>query len=333
MKLFRISEEDLKAITLFLIEKKVILHPVISPMGTPDFSQYLDKGKEFVLILDRNILVGILRLLNTGELRDKNSQKIIGSLLLWAEFNNITITSGLAQTEYSDYKKSASESSEEQNVFAEIFNQYHPQDWLDLALDRRQLVPKVKAGEENEYNFFTKGIHYKMHYLEMLKISQLYYSDGLSISEKFEMFHQWVFDNILICKYTTYFAAQVFSNRSKMLRNNDLDLSGVYKNCTNQAWDITYLSIWSTKYYYEDSSDKIYLFSTLDKELRNLFIMTHTKSIDSVYGDFFKKETAKKILAIVTGIYQRRKAPVIDNSQLDELIEQEEEKLRSIFEK
>ena len=119
MDFIELKESELKHITLFLIEKKVIFHPAISPKGIPDFINY--NGKNFILILDRNLLVRILRLVNEGELKDKFSQILIGSLLFWSEINNIAITSGLALTEYSDFHKGNKESSIENNIFLNIF--------------------------------------------------------------------------------------------------------------------------------------------------------------------------------------------------------------------
>lgn len=79
MKLIEIKESELKSITLFLIDKKIILHPIISPDGIPDFSGY--EGRKFIVILDRNILIRIIRLVNNGELKDTHSLKVISCLL------------------------------------------------------------------------------------------------------------------------------------------------------------------------------------------------------------------------------------------------------------
>ena len=164
-------------------------------------------------------LVRILRLVNTGELKDNFSLKIIGSLLLWAAFNNINITAGLALTEYSHFHKGNNEASLENNIFISIFKQYAPGHWLDLALGRRQSIPKIQLNNKKEYTFFIEIDHFKMHYLEMLKISQLYYDNRLSIVDKLRNLYQWIYNNILICKYTTYYAAIAFGNKSKIFKN------------------------------------------------------------------------------------------------------------------
>lgn len=325
MDFIELKESELKQITLFLIEKKVIFHPVISPNGTPDFTSY--KGKKFILILDRNLLVRILRLINKGELKDKFSQILIGSLLFWSEINRIAITSGLALTEYSHFHQGNEESSLENNTFVNIFRNYSPKDWLDLALDRRQKIQPIELNEKEEFSFLVESDHFKMHYLEMLKLSQLYYSDQLSIVEKFKKFHECIFDNILICKYTTYFAALALGNRTKMFKNQIESFEELDRKCINQSWDLTYLSFWSTMYYYEDNSNEVYLFATHDKELKTLFMITHEESLE-IYKEIFKPKLGDEIIKTISSIYTPRVKPEIDSTKLDKMISMEKEKLK-----
>ncbi len=328
MKAIEIKESELKKITLFLIEKKIILHPKISPNGSPDFTEYL--GKKFIIILDRQLLVRILRLVTNGELKDKHDLKIISSLLLWSEFNNITLNSALALVEYSNFHESNTESSKENNLFLEIFKQYSPQDWLDLATDKKTTIPKIQLKEENSFSFYIEDDHFKMHFLEMVKLSQLYFDNSLPIEDKFHIFFEWVIENILICKYTTYFAAMLLSDNSKIFRNKDLNFESVIKICKNAAWDLTYLSFWSTQYYYEDNANEIFLFATMDKELRELFILTHEESLE-VFIKSFGKKVGSQIINSMSNIYVKRDKPKIDQANLNSLINKEKEKLEIIL--
>lgn len=328
MKLIEIKESELKSITLFLIDKKIIFHPNISPNGISDFTEY--HGKNFCLILDRNLLVKILRLVNNGELKDEFSLKLVSSLLLWAEFNNISITSGLALIEYSHYHKGNFEASRENNFFLEIFKQYDPGHWLDLALGRRQTIPLIKLDNNIDYNFFIENDHFKMHYLEMLKLSQLYFDNSIPTENKFENLYQWIFNNILICKYTTYFAALVFGDKSKIFRTQERNFEVVNKKCINQAWDLTYLSIWSTQYYYEEESKDIFLFATHDKEMKELLILTHQESLE-IYRNIFGKELGGRIINSIEKIYILRERPKVDSLDLDDMIEKEKQNLKQIL--
>ncbi len=330
MKLIELKESELRSITLFLIDKKVIFHPKISPNGIPDFTGY--HGKKFCLILDRNLVVKILRLVSQGELKDKFDLKLVSSLLLWAELNNIAVTSGLAQMEYSHHHGNDIEASKENNVFLKIFDQYDPTHWLDLALGRRLTIPPVKLEGKIDYKFFMENDHYKMHYLEMLKLSQLYYDNSTSIEQKFESLYQWVFNNILICKYTTFFAALAFGGKSKMFRNQETSFEAVDKKCRNQAWDLTYLSLWSTQYFYEEDSNEVFLFATHDGEMKELFTLSHQESSE-IYRNIFGKEIGDRIIDIVSKIYVRRERPKIDSLNLDNMIVKEKDNLKQILKK
>lgn len=64
----KVQEAQIMEITNFLIQSKVIFHPRISPSGVPDFTNY--RGRSFILVLDRSILVPILDLVQTGTLKD-----------------------------------------------------------------------------------------------------------------------------------------------------------------------------------------------------------------------------------------------------------------------
>jgi hypothetical protein len=328
MKLIELKESELRSITLFLIDKKIIFHPKISPNGIPDFTGY--HGKKFCLILDRNLVIKILRLVSQGELKDNFDLKLTSSLLLWAEFNNIAITSGIAQMEYSHHHGNDIEASKENNVFLEIFNQYNPKHWLDLALGRRLKISPVKLEGNIDYKFFMENDHYKMHYLEMLKLSQLYYDDSISIEHKFENLHQWIFDNILICKYTTFFAALTFGGKSKMFKNLERNFEAVDKKCQNQAWDLTYLSLWSTQYYYEKDSKEVFLFATHDGEMKDLLTLTHQESLE-IYRKVFGKGLGGRIIDSIGKIYIKREKPKVELFDLDKKIVKEKDNLRQIL--
>lgn len=326
MKFIELKQSELKKNTQFLFENKIILHPKISPNGIPDFTGY--EEKQIVLILDRNILVRILRLVNNGELKDVYSLQLISSLFVWSELYNIYLTSGLALIEYSYFQKGNNESSEENNIFLEIFKQYTLQDWLDLATGRVKIIPKLKLVKQESYSFFIEDDHFKMHYLEMLKLAQLFFNRKISTIEKFELFHQWVYKNLLICKYTSYFAVLLFGNKSKIFQKVNLNYEEINKVCINEAWDLTYLSFWSTQYYYEESASSIYLFATMDKELRNLFFLTHKETYD-IYIEIFGNDKGKNIINSMSKIYLPRIKPDINQNKLDRMIKEEQENLKT----
>ena len=328
MEFLEIKQSELKKITMFLIENKVIFHPLISPKGQPDFTNH--RSKNFATIIDRNILTQLIRLLTTGQLKDDYSRRMVSSLMLWAQINNISINSGLALSEYAYSKRRNDEASTENNLFLKAFNYYGIQVWLDLALDRRKTIPILKLNKQIEYSFFNEYDHFKMHYLEMLIIARLYFNNEMTIEDKFKHFHKWVYENILICKYTTFYFALLLGRKVNTFRKIGDDFNALIAKCKNQAWDLSYLFLWSTLYYYEDEADTVYLFATMDGELKDIFVLTHKES-NEVYNELFGNSVGNKIVELISEIYKAREKPEFENLPLDDLIEIESEKLREVI--
>lgn len=325
MKSIKIKASDLKEITLFLIDNEIIFHPIISPIGYPDFTGY--ENKNFILILDRNFIIPIIRLMKTGEVKDEFLLKLIGSLIFWVDFNQIKLTAGIALSEYSQQTKSSYNVNIENNLFQNILEKYSLKQWLNLALGKNETIKPAELKENSEHNFFIESEHYKMHYLEMLKISQLYFNNDISIVNKFKILHNWVYNNILICKYTSCFSVLVFAEKSKIFKKQTVSFENILKICSNEAWDLTYLSFWSTQYYYEEESQDIYLFATRDKELKDLFKLTHKESLE-IYTDTFGNKIGKEIIETLEQIYLPRKKPEINLKILDKLIVEEKQILK-----
>ncbi|WP_156033004.1 hypothetical protein [Sediminibacter sp. Hel_I_10] len=329
MKSIKIKASELKEITLFLIDNEIIFHPIISPIGYLDFASY--ENKKIIMILDRNIIIPIIRLLKTGELKDRFLLKLIGSLILWSDFNQIKLTAGIALSEYSHQKESSFDANIENKLFQSIFEKYSPKQWLNWALGENEDIISAKIEEKIEHNFFIESEHYKMHYLEMLKISQLYFNTHISIVSKFKILHNWIYNNILICKYTTCFSVLVFAEKSKIFKKQKLNFENILKICNNEAWDLTYMSFWSTQYYYEDKSEDVYLFATRDKELKDLFKLTHKESLQ-IYTDTFGHKIGKQIIKSIEHICLPREKPEINSLILDKLIIEEKQILKNILE-
>lgn len=243
MDFLKIKESELKQLTLFLIDTKVIFHPSISPNGFPDFSDHM--GRKNILILDRNILIPMIRLLTKGYLKDDYSLKVISSLMFWAQLNNLSITSGLALSEYAHHKGGDNEANFEKDLFLKSFNYYDPSIWLDLALGRLKTIEPLSVNTSEKFLYNKEFHHYKMHYLEMLKIAQYFFDQLLSTEEKITNFYRWVYENILVGKYTITYLTQFFGGRINTFKNTKT-FDQLIDKCKNQAWDLSYLSLWSS---------------------------------------------------------------------------------------
>jgi hypothetical protein len=332
MKFVNIKSSDVKKITFFLIKYKIILHPKISPNGDINFSDY--KGKSFNLILDRQILVYILDLVSNGTLKDNFKLKVASSVLAWSDINRISLNSGFALSEYTFFKGDENDSNSELNLFKKIFDFYHPNDFINLATEKITLIPKLKIDYKNKRKDFQnlKGGHFKMHYLEMIKMSQLYLNQDIDVIERFRIFFSYSYKNILLSKYTFIFSLLFFGNRSKVCNKINHDFEEIKTACQNQSWDLSYLTNWSTQYSYESNSAEIYLLSTNDRELRKLFIKANNSGLNTI-REVFGKEKGGKILKLYNEICIPRKQPKIDINKIDFMIKEEIKKLKEIIEK
>lgn len=328
MKIIEVKESEIKSTTIFLLHQQIIFHPYISPNGKPDFTNYL--GRQYVLILDRNILTKLIELCSSGCLKDTYIMRLIGSLMFWALANNIRVTAGLALNEYANNKNNNIDATREIYIFKKIFDFYDPKLWLELAIKNRKEIPKIEFNSKLEnYNFNIKSDHYKMHYAEMLHAMSLCFQNNLSIEEKIIIFLQWNKDNLLFCQYTIVYIVLLFSNKIKQYEElSSQTFESLAKKCSNQAWDLTYLSIWSTLYWNENDGNISYLFSTMDKDLKKIFSYTHdvTKNIFIVcLGKHKGVIVQKKYEEIINN----RIKPVMSTEVINDLVKREEVKLKN----
>ncbi|NRR22795.1 hypothetical protein [Brevibacillus sp. MS2.2] len=325
MKIIKISEEHIKEVTMFLLQNQLIFHPRISPKGIPDFTNY--NGREFILILDRNILTKLIELCLHGTLNDSYLLKVIGSIMFWANFNGVRITAGIALNEYAYNLNDDLKASKENNIFLELFNFYSPLQWLDLALGITETIPQMTLSKDlNSYIFNVESDHYKMHYAEMLHISFLLANQELGNTEKLIEFIKWNNNNLLFCQYTLVYACMLFSRKIKQINIKQVD--EILKKCRNQAWDLTYLSFWSTLYWEDNHSNEVFLFCTMDKDLKKIFVSTHEAN-KNPFVECYGKDKGIKIHNEYQNIISNRVKPVITSDLLNKLIQIGEENIRN----
>ncbi|MCY8786794.1 hypothetical protein [Bacillus inaquosorum] len=329
MEVLRIHEKQIKELTEFIIEKNLILHPLISPNGVPDFSDFMHK--KYTLIIDRNIMTKIIELCRTGTLKDRYILKVVSSLLFWSHFNDISLTGGLALNEYANIKKDNNEASAENNIFLRLFNQYPTKTWLDLFERKITFVPIIKILSNKDYEFDVKNGHQQMHLAEVLHIFYLYVNKELTVTEKMIELLKWIDKNILFCAYTIVYAALLFSKQIKQPKIQEFEsIDNILRKSSNQAWDLTYLSFWSTLYWNENKGDTIHLFATMDKDLKKIFMNTHNTDSNLFVRCFGEKE-GKRINIEYERILSNRHKPIITDEIISKLVEKEISNIKNTF--
>lgn len=107
-----------------------------------------------------------------------------------------------------------------------------------------------------------------------------------------------------------------------------MDFNKIINGCINQAWDLTYLSNWSTFYWNESESNNVHFFVTNDKLLKLIFNVTHS-GIDIV-NELFDKKESKEINNRMLELRNNRVKPNVEISVLENLLNKEKEELRKI---
>lgn len=325
MEIIHIREEQLKSLTLFLIEKKIIFHPTISPSGCPDFTGRYER--ENILILDRNILTKLIEFCKTGELRDPYIRKLIAALIFWAEANQIIITGGLALNEYATAIGSNECASIENNIFLRMFEQYSPQLWLDVFEGKISNIPPINLTNKQDFIFSVENDHYLMHLSEVIYLFRLYMENSLSSYEKVIRFLSWVDSHQLFCAYSITYACMLFSKKVKQPRlSSDDNFEYKIKRCQNQAWDLTYLSLWSTLYWNEENTNKNFLFATMDSDLKKIFENTHDTS-SNLFSRFFGAQKGKLIQEHYDRLMCKRVKPIMTDNRIHEVLAFEQQAL------
>lgn len=266
---------------------QIVFHPRYSPDGKLDYKALIQNKHKYnyIIILDRNMLSSLLRLCKEGSLKDENEMKVTALLMSWALSNHFTISAGLAIKQFANRTMSQDNALQELHEFKSLFEYYPSMTWLSLAegvIDK--IPPFIEKFEsfETDISYPEYDDHLLMHIAEMLHVVYLYRQKDMSAVEKIEAFLKWNYKNLLICESTLTYVLLLFTNQDGIRAPRGAmtnDYGKILAGCKNQAWDLNYLSTWSTFRYNEPTeNNEIFLFSTNDVMLKQIFINTYSLS-------------------------------------------------------
>ena len=254
------------------------------------------------MFIDRNILISLLKFCEKGSLKNKGESQLIGLILTWAEMNDIAISAGLAIQERASHLHSQEDGLIELQKFLEAFDAYPGQMWLHVAEGRLTEIPPVTYSNKPAQNITAEyadgGDHYDMAVASLLHVVQLYRNKAMTPKEKIQDFFQWTYDHLLVGEYLLVYATLLFTGedgvKAPKHANSD-DLCKIVAGCENQAWDIAYLTNWSTLYSDTENYAEEFLFATNDVLLKR-FLYTKIVPMDLMdycLSCFQKKNTRK----------------------------------------
>ena len=313
------EDEDINFIWDTIQEQQVIFHPTIAVNGKFNFEKFFEckSKKSLVLFFDRNILSSFLKFCEKGSLKDKGEAQLIGLIMTWAELNDIAVSVGPAIKEQATQVQSQIEGLTELQKFLDAFHSYPGQLWLQVAEGKITEIPPVKFSQTVAQNitvdYTDGGDNYDMALASLLHIVRLFRNKALNTVEKLKDFFNWMCDNILVSEYLLVYAAMLFSGQENIKapkNSNSSDIDKVVAGCKNQAWDITYLTTWSTLYSYPDEYEQEFLFATNDVLLKRIFINNHgAYGFNGLLYEIFPQKEYDDIMDCIEGRMKNRVKP------------------------
>lgn len=338
------TDEDLNFIFESIDELQIIFHPTIAPEGKINYKKLHEyqRKKPIILFWDRNILSSFLKLCQYGSLKSKGEAQIIGLLKVWATVNDVDISAGLAIKERASQTHSQEEGLLELQKFLDAFSAYPDQIWLYVACGRQLKIPPVNFSDREAKNitvdYTDAGDHYDMALASLLYIVQLYRNKKMKAVDKLLDFFQWTYDHVLVGGYLWVYAALLFAeveNIKAPKHSNSNDIAKIISGCENQAWDISYLSNWSTLYMNTEQYDYEFMFATNDVLLKRIFANYHGEhELNGLLYEIFPQKEYNRICDYLEENIKPRPIPKFGSNPkayFQELIQKEKQKLADML--
>ena len=335
------DDESIDFIWDTIQQQQLIFHPDIAPDGKIKYDIFAatKRKKTLALFIDRNILSSLLKFCEVGSLKNKAESQLIGVIMAWTIFNDMSISAGLAIQERASQLHSQEKGLFELQKFLEIFDAYPGQMWLQVAMGQRTEIPPINFSniptDNITVDYSDGGDHYDMAVASLLHVVQLYRDQIKKPIEKVQEFVQWMYDNLLVSEYLLTYIVMLFTGQEyiKAPKNaNSDDLEKIVSGCENQAWDIAYLTKWSTLYSNAENYPEEFLFATNDVLLKRIFINCNApyRLNGLLFNVFPKKEYNQLTDYIESRICNRIKPDFGDNPCIyfQKLMEKEKQELK-----
>jgi len=336
--------DDLNFVWETIQRMQLVFHPRYAPAGQFDYGQFsfLKNERELSVFLDRNLLSSLMKLCHQGFLQDELEMRTIALLMTWAIMNGIPVSAGMAIKENANKTDDSISAKTELQTFVDIFDFYPSMIWLHLAkgvIGKITPCPVSQKPFETEIAYHEKDEHLLMHIATMLHVVFLCRQKNLSPESKVMEFLSWNCKNLLIGQYTNTYIALLFTAQegiSAPKNVNSNDIEKIMTGCYNQAWDLNYLSNWSSLYWDEDKKKESFLFATNDRMLKSIFVNSHGNgNFLDLIEVVFPKKSAKRIIDFYCDqMGEKRIKPNFGENPrayFYTLIEQEKQRVISLF--
>jgi len=251
----------------------------------------------------------------------------VAYFIIWGNYIADRITPVFALFENDGAGKSKYTGEEQQQLFQYAIDNIPLNIWLAVASGQITEIPDFFL---SGFHFESKGIvfseadnlHFLIHQNALLQMVILLKTKDLTGFERFIQFLNWYADHLIIAESMFVYAALVFSETpsiSKPKHFNSSDFSKIMDGINNQAWDMCYLSHWSSFVFDEingRSGDSSFLFATNDDLLKNIAECSFVKKrsaqvIENVFGTDYQLKELEEISSSKFG--SNRKRPFGEN--------------------
>lgn len=338
------NDESIDFIWNTIQNQQIIFHPEIAPEGKIKYDIFAatKRRKTLTLFVDRNILSSLLEFCEIGSLKNKGESQLIGVIMAWAIFNDMPISAGMAIKERAFQLRSQEKGLVELQKFLEIFEVYPGQMWLQVAEGQLAEIPPIKysntLAQNISVNYADGGDHYDMAVASLLHAVWLYRDQTKRPIEKVREFIQWMYDYLLVSEYLLVYVIMLFTGQDNIKapkHANSNDLGKIVAGCKNQAWDIAYLTNWSTLYSDTDKCSEEFLFATNDILLKRIFVNCNTPfGVNGLLFNVFHKKEYNQLMDYIEDRVRNRIKPDFGGKPqvyFQELIEEEKRKIQTLL--
>ena len=332
-----INDKIIDSIWKTIQQQQIIFHPSIAPDGKIKYDKFkaIKARKKLVLFFDRNILSSLLKFCQRGSLKNKAESQLIGVIMAWTILNNMSISAGPAIQERASQLHSQKEGLLERQQFWDIFDIYPEEIWLQVATEQRTEIPPINFSniptDNVTVDYSDGGEHYDMAVASLLHAVRLYRDQTKQPLEKVQEFIQWMYDNLPVSEYLLTYIIMLFTGQEHIKapkHANSNSFEKIFEGCKNQAWDIAYLTNWSTLENYPEE----FLFATKDDLLKRIFINCNVPNrVDALLWKVFPNKKHNQLMEHIKSVKLNRVKPDFGNNPrayFQQLIEREKRGLQ-----
>ena len=350
MNYLAFEDEELSLLIQAVNASQMFFHPRYAPDGVfsvDDIFELQKPDKDILIIADKNFVSPICEIVKTGTLKDADRLQRAALFVTWVKFLNASATCGIGLLENDTAGLSTISGEESRQMFLHGLDKVPSQIWKDIAFGYRSEIPQPFLFDKftpdaTEYKY-GDGLHLLSHEAAIIKIVELLRTPGVAPVDKFDRFMRWYADHLDIAESIMVYAAMVFGNVkwvSKPKSATSDNYEKVVKGIKNQAWDITYITTWSTEYYNE-TENKSVMFATDDRTQKVIVvnILPQGQAAEAVDAVFSTKAEAKKLEQLATDKFgTARVRPFVGKSRdeqraiIRELIDEGYEILKKMIE-